>query len=161
MSCHLVSVGISKLNYTISLDMHMHVCLHVYVHTVCTCPEDQHGIMYILYTVQGMIASAHAVQIKLESERILEKAFAENKVHACKLFTYMINQTSRRLNKAKQIESTRLRKSFFKRKIGCLRWDLNPRHSALQTKCFANLASEGSVDMGRISYTNTKQGKTT
>ena len=44
---------------------------------------------------------------------------------------YMINQTSRRLDKAKQINSTRLRKSFFQRKIGCLRWDSNPRHSAL------------------------------
>ena len=43
----------------------------------------------------------------------------------------MINQTLRRLNKAKQSKSTRLRKSFFQRKIGCLRWDSNPRHSAL------------------------------
>lgn len=31
--------------------------------------------------MQGMIAAAHAVQIKLESERVLEKAFKENKVH--------------------------------------------------------------------------------
>ena len=40
----------------------------------------------------------------------------------------MINQTSRQL---KQSKSTRLRKSFFQRKIGCLRWDSNPQHSAL------------------------------
>ena len=45
--------------------------------------------------------------------------------------TYMINQTSRRLNKAKQTKSTCLRKSFFQRKIGYLRWDSNPQHSAL------------------------------
>ena len=43
----------------------------------------------------------------------------------------MINQRSRRLNKAKQINSTRPREYVFQRKIGCLRWDLNPRHSAL------------------------------
>lgn len=34
----------------------------------------------ILHPMQGMIAAAHAVQIKLESERVLEKAFMENKV---------------------------------------------------------------------------------
>ena len=73
----------------------------------------------------------------------------------------MINQTSRRLNKAKQIKSTCPTKSFFQRKIGCLRWDLNPRYvlcSLERVLCqFSHRGS--SVDMGRISYTNTKQGK--
>ena len=37
--------------------------------------------MHSLFSLmQGMIAAAHAVQIKLESERVLEKAFSENKV---------------------------------------------------------------------------------
>ena len=59
----------------------------------------------------------------------------------------------------KQIKSTRLRKSFFQRKIDCLRWDSNPRHSALD-RVLCQLSRQGSsVDMGRISYTNTKQGK--
>ena len=40
--------------------------------------------------------------------------------------SHMINQASRRLNKAKQINSTCLRQPFFQRKLGCLRWDSNP-----------------------------------
>ena len=61
--------------------------------------------------------------------------------------THMINQTSRRLNKAKQIKSTRLRKSFF--------W-LPQVGFAPTTLCSLDRVL-CSVDMGRI--TNTKQGK--
>ena len=39
-----------------------------------------HSLSLVLHPMQGMIAAAHAVQIKLESERVLEKAFKENKV---------------------------------------------------------------------------------
>ena len=90
---------------------------------------------------------------------LLHWAYCLSKPICTFVFVYMINQTSRRLNKAKQIKSTHLRKSFFQRKIGCLRWDSNPRHCSLD-RVLCQLSHRGSsVDMGRISYTNTKQGK--
>ena len=74
-------------------------------------------------------------------------------------YMYMINQTSRRLNKAKQIKSTRLRKSFFKKnwlpQVG-----FEPTTLCSPDRVLCQLSHRGSsVDMGRISYTNTKQGK--
>ena len=68
------------------------------------------------------------------------------------MYVHMINQTSRRLNKAKQSKSTRLRKSFFPEK----NW-LPQVGFELMTLCSLDRGS--SVDVGRISYTNTEQGK--
>ena len=69
----------------------------------------------------------------------------------------MINQTSRRLNKAKQIKSTRLRKSFFPKKNWLPQVGFEPTTLCSLDRVLSHRGS--SVDMGRISYTNTKQGK--
>ena len=73
---------------------------------------------------------------------------------------YVCNQTSRRLNKAKQINSTRLRKSFFPKKNWLPQVGFEPTTLCSLDRVLCQLSHRGSsVDMGRISYTNTKQGK--
>ena len=75
-------------------------------------------------------------------------------------YVHMINQTSRRLNKAKQIKSTRLRKSFFPKKNWLPQVGFEPTTLCSLDRVLCQLSHRGSsVDMGRISYTNTKQGK--
>ena len=76
------------------------------------------------------------------------------------MYVYMINQTSRRLNKAKQIKSTRLRKSFFPKKNWLPQVGFEPTTLCSLDRVLCQLSHRGSsVDMGRISYTNTKQVK--
>ena len=49
-----------------------------------------------------------------------------------KVDIYMINQTLRRLNKLSKVNQFNSPEEvFFPKKIGFLRWDSNPRHSAL------------------------------
>lgn len=56
------------------------VCIHMLlmyiVHRVVKLELE----IILLFSVQGMIASAHALQVKLESERILTEAFTKNPV---------------------------------------------------------------------------------
>ena len=67
----------SLLTMTEKGDFYAHKVSYLHIHSV----RDMYGGYIVLTVVQGMIASAHAVQIKLESERLLEKAFRENKVN--------------------------------------------------------------------------------
>ena len=70
---------------------------------------------------------------------------------------HMIDQTSRRLNKAKQINSTRLRKSFFPKKNWLPQVGFEPTTLCSLDRVLCQLSHRGSsVDVGRISYTNTK-----